>query len=78
MESASAFPFRKLVSNIYLTVDVMINIEHYDAYQFMFNLNKDAREFIKNNFIAVRNGFINEGLNECVGFSSYSIQLENY
>ena len=28
----------------------------------MFTLNKEAREYILNNFITVRNGFINEGL----------------
>ena len=32
----------------------------------MFNLNKASRDFIQQNFIAVRNGFINEGLIDCL------------
>ena len=37
-------------------------VKHKDALEFMFALNKEARNFIHNNFIAVRNGFTNEGL----------------
>jgi hypothetical protein len=62
MESESAFPFRKLRYDTYLTLDVMMHVEQEDAYKFMFALNKDARKFILDNFIAVRNGFVNEGL----------------
>jgi hypothetical protein len=62
MESTSAFPFRKLRYEIYLTLDVMMHIEQKDAYKFMFTLNKDARKFIVDKFITVRNGFVNDGL----------------
>jgi len=62
MESGTAFPFRKLTSEIYLIIDVMMYVKHKDALEFMFALNKEARNFIHNNFIAVRNGFTNEGL----------------
>jgi hypothetical protein len=62
MESESAFPFRKLRYYTYLTLDVMMHVEQEDAYKFMFGLNKDARKFILDNFITVRNGFVNDGL----------------
>ena len=62
MESKSAFPFRKLRYNTYLTLDVMIHVEKEDAYKFMFALNKTARKFILDKFITVRNGFVNDGL----------------
>jgi hypothetical protein len=62
MESESAFPFRKLRYYILLTLDVMMHVEQIYAYKFMFGLNKDARKFILDNFITVRNGFVNDGL----------------
>jgi hypothetical protein len=34
------------------------------VYKFLFGLNKDSRTFIQHNFIAVRNGYVNEGLIE--------------
>ena len=64
MESASAFPFRKLRYEKYLTLDVLLYIESQDAYKFMFGVNKEGRTYIKDNFITVRNGFVNEGLIE--------------
>jgi hypothetical protein len=62
MESESAFPFRKLRYDTYLTLDVMMHVEKENAYKFIFALNKDARKFILDNFITVRNGFVNDGL----------------
>jgi hypothetical protein len=62
MESASAFPFRKLRYDTYLTLDVLMHVEQKDAYKFMFTLNKEARKFILDKFITVRNGFVNDGL----------------
>ena len=62
MESVSAFPFRKLRFEIYLTLEVMMYIDHQDAYKFMFSINKVGRNFFITNFIALRNGFINDGL----------------
>ena len=64
MEPMSAFPFRKLRYYKYITLDVLMHVEHQDSSKFMFNLNKEARAFIKNNFNTVRNGFVNEGLIE--------------
>jgi len=62
MESMSAFPFRKLRYEAYLILDVMMYIEHQEVYNFMFALNKETRKFLQQNFITVRNGFVNEGL----------------
>ena len=62
MESDGDFPFRKLRFYKYLTLEVLMNIDHFDACYFMFKINREARKFILNNYIAVRNGYINEGL----------------
>ena len=64
MESMRAFPFRKLRYYKYITLDVLMHVEHQDALKFIFNLNKEARAFIQKNFVTVRNGFVNEGLIE--------------
>jgi hypothetical protein len=64
MESVSAFPFRKLQYDKYLTLNVLMHIDRLDALNFMFTLNKEARNFLMNNFITVRNEFVNEGLIE--------------
>ncbi len=61
-ESLRNFPFRKLMLNKFLTLDVMMCIEKYKVLQFMFTLNNQTRSFLVKNFISVRNGFINEGL----------------
>ena len=37
-------------------------VEHQQVLQFMFACNKQARIFLQNNFITVRNGFVNDGL----------------
>lgn len=39
-------------------------VEHNDAYEFMFSVNKQTRSFIQTNLIKVRNGYINGGLIE--------------
>jgi len=64
MECLSSFPFRKLINDKYLTLEVLMFVNHEDAYKFMFALNKEAKKFIVNNFIMIRNGFINDGLIE--------------
>ena len=64
MESLSSFPFHKLVYDKYLTLDVMMYVEYEDAWNFMFSVCKKARNFMVENFITVRNGFINDGLIE--------------
>ena len=62
VESLSEFPFRKLRYETYLTLDVMMYVYKPDVHEFMFTLNKEARKFLQDNFITVRNGFVNEGL----------------
>lgn len=51
-------------------------LEHEDIYKFMFKINKEGRNFIINNFITVRNGFINDGLIDIV-FESEPGELFN-
>ena len=55
-------PFSKLRYETYLTLDVMMHVEYQEAYNFMFTVNKETRLFLLNNFITIRNGFINDGL----------------
>ena len=62
MESAGDFPFPKLRNFTFSTLDVLMYVDHQDAYKFMYNINKEGRQFIINNFITVRNGFVNDGL----------------
>lgn len=64
MESVSVFPFRMLRQENYLTLEVLMFVKHLDAINFMFALNKSARGFIQDNYVTVRNGFVNEGLIE--------------
>ncbi len=58
----SLFPFPKLNLFTYLTLDVMMHVEYQKVYNFMFAVNKEGREYFLNNFITIRNGFINDGL----------------
>lgn len=62
VESLSDLPFRKLRDEKYLTLELMLYIEHPEVLQFMFSVNKDTRKFLESNFITIRNGFVNEGL----------------
>jgi len=66
MESVCYFPFPKLGLFKYLVVDVMMHVDHLDACKFMHIINKDGRKFIFKNYIAVRNGFVNDGLIDLV------------
>ncbi len=56
------FPFTKLRYYTYVTLEVLMCIEHPKVYEFMFAVNKEVRAFLQDNFIAIRNGFTNEGL----------------
>ena len=79
VESLSEFPFRKLRYDTLLTLDVMMYVDRADVQKFMFTLNKEARKFLQDNFITVRNGFVNDGLITYqigYGFNDYQ-QLEN-
>jgi hypothetical protein len=61
-EPMSAFPFRKLRYDKYLTLEVMMFVAHKDSCEFMFSVNKETRAFLKNNMGTIQNGFMNEGL----------------
>ncbi len=61
-ESQSTFPVRKLRHDIYLTLEVMMYVEHPEVLEKMFEVSREARSYIENNFITIRNGFINAGL----------------
>ena len=61
-ESLSDFPFRKLRPDPYLTLEVMMYVDHLEAHEFMFTLNKESRQFLQQNIITIQNGFNNEGL----------------
>ena len=61
-EIVSAFPLFKLRNGKFLLLEVMMFIEYQDAYKFMFAVNKEGKSYILNNFITIRNGFINDGL----------------
>ncbi len=56
------FPFQKLRYYTFVTLDVFNFVEHPKAYEFLFAVNKATRTYLENNFIIIRNGFINEGL----------------
>lgn len=73
-----SFPFNKLKHYIYITLDVMMFVDYQDALKFMLSLNKEARYFIEQNFIRVRNGFINDGLIEISFDNDAMLQFNNY
>jgi hypothetical protein len=58
------FPFRQLRNYIYLTLDIIMYVERSQVLEFMFGINKEARSFLCQHYISVKNGFINEGLIE--------------
>ena len=62
VEIETIFPLCKLRHDIYLTLDVLMNLPYDDAYKFMFAINKEGRSFLLHNFITIRNEFINDGL----------------
>ena len=61
-ESVSDFPFSKLRHHKYLTLDVMMYVDHQQVFEFMFACNKKARAFLQHNYLTIRNGFVNDGL----------------
>ncbi len=62
MELEITFPFHKLRYEKYLTLEVMIYVEHPQALKFMFSVNKKCRRFLQEQYIPIQNGCINEGL----------------
>jgi hypothetical protein len=61
-DSKSVFPFRLLRHDLYLTLEVLMYVEHPEVLNKLFSVSSETRSFIENNFISIRNGFINEGL----------------
>ena len=59
---SAAFPFSKLRYYTYVTLEVLMFVEHPKAYEFMFAFNKLTRTFLLDNFIVFHNCFTNEGL----------------
>ena len=61
-ESVLQSTFYKLRYDKYLTLDVLLYIDYFDASEFLFSLNKDTRNFANENAFTIRNGYNNEGL----------------
>ena len=61
-KSVSDFPFSKLRHHKYLTLDVMMYVDHQQVFEFMFTCNKKARGFLQHNYLTIKNGFVNDGL----------------
>lgn len=61
-ETLRRFPFQKFIHSKYLTLEVMMYVDHPEVYKFMFKVNKQGRAFILNNIITIQNGFNNAGL----------------
>jgi hypothetical protein len=81
MEEASSFIFRKLRYEKFLTLEVMMHVEHRNVLAFIFGVNKETRTFLIQNMITIQNGFINDGLIEhCIsssdGYNAYDL-LDN-
>ena len=62
VEFVTDFPFRKLVFDKYLTLEMMMYVKHSKVCKFMFEVNKPARAFLQYNFTAIQNGFTNDNL----------------
>ena len=58
----TSFPFRKLRYNTYLTLEIIMCIEYKDALQYLFDVNKQTRQFLFRNLISIKNSYDNEGL----------------
>ena len=62
VESVPCFPFRKLIYDNYLTLEVMMYLDFEQVLKFMFFVNKEGRAFLNQHFLIIKNGFVNEGL----------------
>ena len=54
-----SFPFQKLKYDIYLSIEVMMNVDLSQALEFMFVANKEARTFVHKHYNSIKNGTIN-------------------
>ncbi len=62
VETMRQFPFQKLDNKKYLTLEVMMCVNHQEVYKFMFEVNKEGRGFLHKNINTIQNGFDNAGL----------------
>ena len=62
IDSVTSFPFRKLRYDTYLTLDIIMCIEYKYALQYLFDVNKQTRQFLCRHFITIKNSYENEGL----------------
>ena len=74
----TSFPFPKLRDDKYLILDVMMFIEYDDITYLMFDGNKETRKFLHDNYITIRNGFINDGLIFYDFDGNPAVQFNNY
>ena len=58
-ESLTTFAFAQLRNEKFLTLEVLMHIEHFDALKFMFSLNKETRKFLCEHFTTIENEFEN-------------------
>jgi hypothetical protein len=58
----SDFPFLKLRGHKFLTLEILMHVKFKDVCNFLFSASKGTRTFLEHNFLAVKNGFINDGL----------------
>ncbi len=61
-QSFTAFPFRKLQYDKFLTFEILMFVKYQSACQFLYGVNKATREFLENNCNSIKNGFMNDGL----------------
>ncbi len=71
-------PFCRLSKDKFLTLKVMLYVKYHNACRFMFNLSKGSRCFLKENFITIRNEFINDGYIEDIISGYLSTSFDYY
>ncbi len=73
-------PFTRLSKDKYLTLEILLYVKYSDACRFMFSLSKGSRCFLIENFITIRNEFINDGYIEDIisGYLSTSFDYYMY
>ena len=58
----SNFPFEKLRFFKYAVFDILKNLDYKSAIRFLFKLTKAGRRFLRDEYVALKNEFENEGL----------------
>ena len=54
--------FASITLTKYIAIDVLLYLQYDDSLEFLFNLNRHTREFLKHYYVAIKSGFENEGL----------------